>query len=98
QSISMLFTPDGHLGDMASGRDSIRMFLSSFKNVQVLAQNSTTDSIKMLEDTAFQNGTYHQTDVINGKDTLHVQGTYSATWIWVKGNGWMLKKISTQSL
>ena len=98
QSISMLFTPDGHLGDMASGRDSIRIFLSSFKNVQVLTQNSTSDSIKMLEDTAFQNGTYHQTDVINGKDTLHVQGTYSATWIWVKGNGWMLKKISTQSL
>lgn len=98
QAISMLFTPDGHLGDMASGRDSIRIFLSSFKNVQVIAQNSTSDSIKMIEDTAFQNGSYHQTDIINGKDTLHVQGTYSATWVWIKGNGWLLKNIRTQSL
>jgi len=30
-SIAYMFTPDGELGNVAKGRDSIRHFLSSFK-------------------------------------------------------------------
>ncbi|HYM92825.1 MAG TPA: hypothetical protein VET23_01705, partial [Chitinophagaceae bacterium] len=41
-SISLLYTPDGNLGGIAIGRDSIKRFLSSFKNVKVLSQTSTS--------------------------------------------------------
>ncbi|MEO7210332.1 MAG: nuclear transport factor 2 family protein [Chitinophagaceae bacterium] len=97
EAISLIFTPDGHLGEMATGRDSIKAFLSSFKNVQVLTQNSTTDSIKIIKDTAIQTGTYMQSDIINRKDTLHVSGTFTARWEWVKGSGWLLEKMNTEA-
>jgi hypothetical protein len=44
-SIALMFTPDGDLGNIAHGHDSIRKFLSSFKNVSVSATASTTGSI-----------------------------------------------------
>src|SRR5258706_6497766 len=55
-SISLLYTPDGELGTIAHGRDSIRNFLSTFKNVKVLSQFSTSDSINIIADTAYQKG------------------------------------------
>jgi hypothetical protein len=51
-SISLLYTPDGNLGDITIGRDSIKKFLSSFKNVRVLSQSSTTKSIRIIRDIA----------------------------------------------
>ena len=55
-SISLLYTQDGNLGDIAIGRDSIRKFLSSFKNIRVLSQVSTTKSISITHDTAYRKG------------------------------------------
>ena len=43
-SISMLYKPGGNLGDIAIGCDSIKKFLSSFKNVRVLSQSSIIKS------------------------------------------------------
>ncbi len=96
-SIALLYTPDGKLGDIATGRDSIRKFLSSFKNVTVLSQSSLTTSIYLNKDTAVQKGTYTQTDIV-GKDTIHVKGEYTATWQWMRKNGWHIKRMETKAV
>ena len=94
-SISLLYTPDGRLGEIAQGRDSIKKFLSSFKNVRVLSQSSSTSSIIITGDTAIQKGGYTQTDVIAEKDTVKVKGTYTAIWLWLPKNGWHIKQMTT---
>jgi hypothetical protein len=95
-SIALLYTADGDLGTMAHGRDSIRRFLASFKNVQVLEVSSSTDSLTLHDDSAFQSGQYKQSGILNGKDTFHVKGSYHTHWIWVDGEGWRIKKMTTQ--
>ncbi len=95
-SIALLYTPDGKLGEMAQGRDSIKHFLSSFKNIQVLLQQSTSDSISISKDTAIQKGFYTQKDVVQNKDTLTVKGSYTTTWQWMKDDGWRIKKMETK--
>lgn len=97
-SIALLYTPDGNLGDMAMGRDSIRNFLSRFKNIKVLTQASVTDSIKVIADTAIQNGKYDQSDIISGKDTVHVKGEFVAKWLWTKEKQWLIKEMHTKPL
>ncbi len=94
-SIALLYTPDGNLGGIATGRDSIRKFLSTFKNVRVLSQASTTTSIKIVRDTAIQNGSYTQSDIVSGHDTMNVKGTYMARWQWIKKKGWRIKQMTT---
>jgi len=95
-AIAQLYTVDGNLGGIAIGRDSIRNFLSSFKNIKVLSQASTTSSIKMGRDTAIQKGNYTQTAVISGKDTVKVTGEYTARWQWITGDGWHIKQMITK--
>jgi uncharacterized protein (TIGR02246 family) len=96
-SIALLYTADGDLGGIAHGRDSIRRFLSSFKNVRVLKVISTTDSLTMTGDTAFQSGHYQQSGVINEKDTFDVKGSYHAQWVWIKKEeGWRIRRMTTQ--
>jgi hypothetical protein len=96
-SISMLYAPDGNLGGIAIGRDSIRKFLSSFKNVRVLSQSSTTGSINIIRDTAIQKGTYTQIDIVSGKDTVRVKGEYTTRWEWIHKEGWHIKQMTTKS-
>jgi hypothetical protein len=96
-SMSRLFTPDGNLGDMARGRDSIRKFLASFTNVKVLSSTLTTDSILLKGDSATQTGTYQQSDIIDGKDTVHAKGSYTAKWQWNEPEGWLLSSMRTRS-
>ena len=95
-SIALLYTPDGDLGNIAHGRDSIRKFLSTFKNVKVLSQSSTTASIKITGDTSLQKGRYQQVVVIAGKDTLTLRGEYTATWLWMPNAGWHIKRMETK--
>jgi len=95
-SISLLYAPDGSLGDVATGRDSIRRFLKTFKNIQVLYQSSTTASIEIKKDTAVQKGNYIQTDVLNDHDTVTVKGEYIATWQWIGNEGWRIKRMETK--
>ena len=97
-SIALLYTPDGKLGAMAQGRDSIKNFLSTFKNIQVLSQQSTSDSIIIINDTAIQKGFYTQKDVVNNKDTITVKGKYTTTWQWMPNDGWHIKKMETQPI
>lgn len=97
-SIAMLFTPDGNLGDMVFGRDSIRSFLATFKNVHVLSTISTTGSIELNADSSTQVGSYQQVDIIDNKDTIHVKGSYTAKWKWISGQGWLIKKMTTKGI
>ncbi|PWU05107.1 MAG: hypothetical protein C5B52_00245 [Bacteroidetes bacterium] len=97
-SIALMYTPNGELGDMAVGRDSIRHFLAGFKNVKVIAQNSTTTSLVINKDTAIQKGIYTQGDIINEKDTVHVKGEYIARWEWINGEGWRIKRMETKPI
>ena len=94
-SIALLYTEDGNLGNMARGRDSIRKFLAGFKNMKVLSQASASDSVTIGQDTAWQKGFYHQTVIVSEKDTVKVKGAYTATWLWVPQNGWRIKKMET---
>lgn len=95
-SIALLYAPDGNLGGIAIGRDSIRNFLASFKNVEVLSQMSTTSSISFVKDTALQKGTYIQKDIVANKDTITVTGEYTAKWVWLKKEGWRIKQMNTK--
>jgi ketosteroid isomerase-like protein len=97
-SIALLYAPDGDLGKMAHGRDSIRRFLGGFKNMQVLSQASTSDTVQLKGDTALQTGTYHQTVIVSAKDTVKVKGAYTATWRWTDKQGWLIQRMETKPL
>ena len=97
-SIAQIYTPDGELGKMAKGRDSIRNFLQGFKNYRVLSQTSETHSISLEGDSAFQKGTYRQTVIIPSKDTVTVKGNFTAFWIWNPVYGWQIHRMETQPL
>ena len=94
-SIALLYTVDGQLGEIARGRDSIRRFLSTFTNVKVLSVHSTSEKIVINKDTAIQSGRFNQTALINNKDTARPKGTYEAIWVWTKGEGWKIKRMTT---
>lgn len=96
-SIAHLYAPGGDLGNIAHGRDSIRKFLLTFNNVQVLTQSSVTDSIQLNGDSAMQYGSYKQIAVINKTDTLKLKGTYTANWIWLPAEGWRILKMNTRA-
>lgn len=97
-SISMMYTPDGDLGGMAHGRDSIRILLNRFKNFKVLSQSSNTVSVIFNHDTAVQEGSYHQKTIVPPNDTVFVKGTFVAKWIWLKDGGWHIKRMETHSI
>ena len=95
-SISMIYAPDGELGTMARGRDSIRNFLNTFKNFRVLSQSSETVNIAIDKDSAFQTGTYRQTVIIPSRDTVSVKGNFTALWIWTGASGWLIRRMETK--
>ena len=95
-SMAMLYTPDGNLGNIAYGQDSIRRFLARFKDVKVLSMASTTTSIEMKGDSSIQKGTYRQVAVLPKQDTVHVKGEYTANWQWEAANGWRIKRMLTK--
>jgi len=97
-SISMSFTPDGNLGNIAIGRDSIKKFLLSFKNVRVLSQSSISSTIELVGDSAIQKGIYYQTDLVSEKDTVKIKGEYIANWQWISDKGWFIKQMITKPI
>jgi hypothetical protein len=96
-AIADIYDEDGDLGDIAHGRDSIKKFLSTFKDLKVLQQTSSTDNIEILGDSAIQTGSYVQIDVVADKDTITVRGTYKAMWRW-DGDAWKIKRMETTPL
>jgi hypothetical protein len=95
-SIAYLYAPDGELGKMARGRDSIRAFLESFRKYKVLSQVSKTILIKIGGDTALQSGSYIQKVIVPLNDTVTVSGLFTTKWIWMDSTGWHIQKMETQ--
>ena len=96
--IALLYTPDGDLGDVVHGRDSIRKFLLSFKNVSVISQSSTANFLEVDGDSSLQKETYLQTVYIPRKDTLKVRGEYTANWLWMSPGEWHIKRMITKPI
>ena len=94
-SIALLYTPDGELGKMAKGRDSIRRFLENFKKYKVLSQVSKTNLINISRDTALQSGLYTQKVIVPVNDTVTVKGLFSTKWIWMDSTGWHIQRMET---
>ncbi len=94
-SIAFLYTPDGELGKMARGRDSIRRFLENFKKYKVLSQVSKTNLINIHRDTALQSGLYTQKVIVPVNDTVTVKGLFSTKWIWMDSTGWHIQRMET---
>ena len=94
-SIALMYTSNGELGDIAHGRDSIRRFLSTFTNVEVLSVSSSSEKMEVRKDTVIQSGRYNQVALINHKDTVNPTGTYVAKWVWIKNEGWKIQRMTT---
>jgi hypothetical protein len=94
-SIALLYTPDGELGKMARGRDSIRRFLENFRKYKVLSQVSKTNLINISRDTALQSGLYTQKVIVPVNDTVTVKGLFSTKWIWMDSTGWHIQRMET---
>jgi hypothetical protein len=94
-SIALLYTPEGELGKMATGRDSIRRFLDNFKKYRVLSQSSKTSLINISHDTALQSGLYTQKVIVPTNDTVTVKGLFTTRWIWMDSAGWLIRRMET---
>jgi hypothetical protein len=95
-SIAMMYAPDGDLGNIARGRDSIKNFLNRFKSFKVLYQSSVSDSFFIHDDTAILKGTYRQKTIVLPHDTVSVNGRYDSKWIWLAAGGWHIKAMQTK--
>jgi len=95
-AIAQAFTPDGKLGDAATGRDSIQRLLSNITKFKVIEQSSTTTNIQIRGDSALQQGTYFQRDVDVNQDTVKAMGTFTCKWKWIDGEGWKIAHIVTR--
>jgi hypothetical protein len=101
-SISNLFTTDAEIGHEnqrpVKGRDSIYALLSSFKNVRVIENHDNISSISTHGDSASVNGSYKQTVLVSGKDTVRVAGSFTADMLRDKNKNWLIWKMRTRSL
>ena len=97
-SIALLYSPDGELGNAAKSRNQIRNFLYNYRHYKVLEQASSLDTVSIDGDTAFVKGIYHQKVVVPEHDTVTVKGTYASKWEWVKGERWLIKRMETHAI
>jgi len=99
-SIARLFTTDAEIGHEGQppvvGRDSIYSFLSSFRNVRVIHNRDEIVSSSIRDDSAVVNGSYTQTVIVSGKDTVNVAGKFTAIMVRNK-NDWLISKMKTRS-
>src|SRR4051794_23491767 len=79
-AIAKAFTPDGKLGDLATGRDAIQKLLSHITGFKVIEQSSTTTGIQIRGDSALHQGTFIQRGVDAKNDTVRAMGTFTCKW------------------
>ena len=96
KKISEMFMADGTMEapwqPPIRGRDSIMLFVSGFKAMDIQEMKSTTDSIRRFGDTAIQYGKYYQRAVIN--DTkAEVHGMFEANWVFQPDGKLLLKRM-----
>src|SRR4051794_7232106 len=74
-AVAQAFTPDGKLGDVATGRETIQKLLSQATDYKVIEQSSTTFGIQIRGDSAIQQGSYIQEGINAKNDTIKTNGT-----------------------
>lgn len=94
-SIATLYAPDGNLGDMAIGRDSIRKFLLKFSGIKVLSVHTQSKSLNIEDKIAYQTGEYYQKAILPKGDTIQVKGRIDIQWIQLKPGFWYIQKMKT---
>jgi uncharacterized protein (TIGR02246 family) len=97
-AIADMFTEDGEIanpGASIKGREEIRKFLNSFKNVTVELNVNTTESITIDGETAVQTGTYKQRAKLADGKVVEVEGHFKAEWIHQE-NKWLLTRMGTK--
>ncbi len=94
-SIASLYAPDGNLGDIAIGRDSIRKFLLKFQGIKVLAVHTQSTSLKIEGKEAHQTGEYNQRAILPKGDTVQVKGKIDILWTERKPGSWYIQKMKT---
>jgi ketosteroid isomerase-like protein len=97
-SLALLYTEDGQLSNIAHGRDSIRKFFFTLKDIKILSHSSLTESVEINGNSAVQKGTYFQEAVAPPADTLKMRGLFMVNWEWVKGHGWLIKQMDTKPI
>ena len=91
-SIAMMYTIDGDLGNSAHGIAAIKKMLDGFKSFKVLEQKSTSNIINIKGDSALQKGFYNQTAVV-GKDTYRIKKQFTIHWAWINKKEWQVKRF-----
>ncbi len=94
-SIAAMFLPNGNLGNMAIGRDSIFKFLLKFKNIKVLATRTVSRQLISEGEAIHQLGQYTQTAVLPHGDTIRVKGKIDLWWSKNNHGIWALQKVLT---
>lgn len=91
-SIALMYTTDGDLGNSAHGRAAIKKMFDGFKSFKVLEQKSISNTITLKGDSALQKGFYNQTAVV-GKDTYRIKKQFTIHWAWINKKEWQVKRF-----
>jgi ketosteroid isomerase-like protein len=92
-SVSSMYTPDGELGNVKKGRDSIRIFLASFTKVTMDHYDSKTLSIAVDGNTAVLRGTYVQQVRLDGGEAISYAGEFTTRWVWTSAEGCRVQRM-----
>ena len=94
-SIALMYTLNGDLGNSAHGRAAIKKMLDGFKTFKVLEQKSTSNSIQINGESALQKGFYNQVAVV-GKDTYRIKKPFTVHWQWTNKKEWLIKRFDAE--
>jgi uncharacterized protein (TIGR02246 family) len=98
-AVADLFAPMGELVNPGTpgvyGREAIRKFLHSFDGFKVLENADHAESVVFDGPSLKQVGTYSQTVVIPGGETVKVHGRFEALWERDDDGRWLLASLKT---
>ena len=95
QAISNLYTEDAMYGDNVKGKKAIKEYLDSYRNVDVVAYQSSVTNINVKNNIANYEGNFKQVVRANNK-LVEYKGTFRM--IWQKQNkNWYISSMRVTS-
>ena len=98
--VAELFAADGEVENGGEvpirGPAAIKSFLDTFSDYRVLSHTNIARNTNINGDHATQTGDFDQTVIIPQGGTVHVSGTFVATWTRQADGGWLLLRMQTQ--
>ena len=99
-SVAAMFTADGevaHAGGRAiRGRDSILVFLNSFRGFSVDSNRTMPDSIHVAGGRATQFGTFWQRVTLPDGRTVEASGLFEVRWVRERDGVWRIRRMATR--